>query len=438
MNRNSFADILKEIDRRQDRKIIDKIPSLSGIKVPAGLSLEQCSSEAAALHKASLAALFAEDSSVGNESSALPPGNGTLTPGGNGMNTSKRIADLTGGLGVDCWAFTRHFDAVYYNEMKPDLVKATEENFTNLGISGTEFHNDTVKPEDDGWKTALGRFRPDIIYLDPARRDNTGKKVFLLEDCSPNILQLMPDLLSIAPKLMVKLSPMADISLIAKRLSGCCMEASGSSGIRSVYVVGFDGECKELLCLIDRNWQGPFSVLTEEISKDGSVKASSGNNSESPLKIASEKELIQGRILLIPTSSAMKSGCHERICAETGIAKLDRFTNIYIAAQPEIGRLGTYKEFFRIYTVEEILPFNNASIKELGRRYPNADVSAKNIPMTSEELRSRITGGKKRSNVGSSSPAVLITGFSTPYGRFLACLSHFTDCRNSQTSCQEN
>ena len=402
----SFSDILKDLERRQEKKVLDKIPSLQGIKVPTELALEQCSSEATALHKASLAVRFAE---------------------GDTRKTGIRVADLTGGLGVDCWAFSRHSDAVYYNEMNPDLAKVAEENFAAMGISGVEFHNETVEAGNDRWKASLAGFRPDIIYLDPARRDGAGKKVFLLEECSPNVLELMPDLLSISPKLMIKLSPMADISLIVKRLSERCLAASGSFGIRSVHVVGFDGECKELLCLVDRDWRGPCDIVTEELSRQSSYTGTLGDKAS--VRIAGN--LLPGEFFLIPTASAMKSGCHEQICAEAGIAKLDRFTNIYKAGEAEIGQLGPNRGFFRIYAVEEILPLSNASIKDLGGRYPEADVSARNIPMTSEELQARLAGGKSRRNAESSSQAVQIIGFSTPHGRFLARLSPLPDKQTS-------
>ena len=50
-----------------------------------------------------------------------------------------------------------------------------------------------------------------LIYLDPARRGKDGGRVYSLKDCEPDITVLRHELLRIAPRILLKASPMADI-----------------------------------------------------------------------------------------------------------------------------------------------------------------------------------------------------------------------------------
>lgn len=398
MKKNGFAEILSGISRTTDRKVAAKLPSLAGIRIPSGLALEQCSSEAAALHKAVTAVKLASGKS-GRAGDAL------------------RIADLTGGLGIDCWAFSRTFGKVLYNEMNPSLSEAVRENFETLGIGNVTFCGFEIRPDSDDWKNALASFGADIIYLDPARRDAAGRKVFLIEDCSPNVLELLPALLCLSPLILLKLSPMADISLVADRLSGRCREATGRNCLKRIQAAGLNGECKELLCIIDRDWDRPCSTGATKLDGNGEIISefiiSSDNRDKLPLRIAGEDELTEGRTLLCPDASILKAGLQDFICESPDISKLDRFTQLYLC-KGEIPE--TAGSFFSAYRIIEVLPFCNRSFKDLGSRYPSTDVTARNLPISSEELKLRIFG--KNAPAGTSN--LHIWGFSTPHGRQLA------------------
>ena len=143
--------------------------------------MEQCSSSAAARYKAELAARLLQGADGGGLSG---PATG-------------RIADLTGGLGVDAWAFSAAAEEVLYNEMDPVLCEAVQANFALLGVRNAVFRNAEVRP--GIIREILGGFRPDLIYLDPARRSATGRKVFLLEDCRPDLIGLQDELFSVCP-----------------------------------------------------------------------------------------------------------------------------------------------------------------------------------------------------------------------------------------------
>ena len=170
------------------RKLRLKVPewyAVPSLRYPFRLSGEQCSSAETASYKAAVASV-----------------------------AGRRIADLTGGLGVDSWAFSKVAAAVLYNEMKPELAAAAEHNFRELGVENVTVRNCRLEPGNVG--EVLDGFEPDIIFLDPARRSEDGRKVFRLEDCQPDVLKLLPELFSAAPLVLLKLSPMADITLVCK------------------------------------------------------------------------------------------------------------------------------------------------------------------------------------------------------------------------------
>lgn len=318
------------------RKLRLKVPqwyAVPGLRYPLRLSGEQCSSAQTAFYKASL--------------------------------VSGRVADLTGGLGVDSWAFSQVASAVLYNEMNPALAGAARHNFHELGVKNVTVRN--CRLERGNVKEVLDDFEPDVIFLDPARRAEDGRKVFRLEDCQPDVLQLLPDLFEAAPRVLLKLSPMADITLVCKQLGS----------VHEVHVVAADGECKELLLLLEKGYEGDYATTIYEngftlcVSPDGDV-----SKSVAPLG--------NDHILFEPGKAMMKAGAFDLPC-RYGMAKIGRHTHMYMGPVPE-----ELKPFGKVYEILETAPLNNRSIKDMAKRYPQASVTARNIPLTSDQLRKKL------------------------------------------------
>ena len=343
------------------RKLRTKVPQwyrVPSLRFPVRLSSEQCSSTITANYKASVA-------------SRLIVGKG-------------RIADLTGGLGVDSWAFSSVASKVLYNEMQKPLADASEWNFKELGVNNIEVSSKRIAPkgEADG-KTSfevgdiLGDFRPDLIFMDPARRSSGGRKVFLLEDCSPDVESLQNELLETCPLLMLKLSPMADITALCRRLSH----------VREIHVVSSERECKEILVVQDIVYEGEPKIIAVELGKtDGKFIFSPSEEAEAkPLPLIDLPK--EGDILFEPGKALSKSGAFNLFSARSGLFKLAPSTHLYIskgAAQEDFSALGNK------FIIKEIQPLNKRTLKDIGTRYPKADITARNIPMTSDELRKRL------------------------------------------------
>ena len=407
--------------RRRLRKKLPEWVACTGLVYPSSLCAEQCSSSDTARYKASIVQrIFNEyvgtvasmvgapcrttgsatkgTESVPDKNSPTTRNQSVTEPAEVTIGTRKtgRIADLTGGLGVDSWAFSEVAEEVLYNEMNPALAAAARHNFKALGVTNIFIRNSEATS--DSLKDIFGDFRPDVIFLDPARRDSAGKKVFLLEDCSPDVLKILPELFGISRFVLLKLSPMADITMAVERLDRTYEEylekASGKGWngqwVREVHVVASGGECKELLILLDGEWNEGYSLTCREDGKTLTFKPEEITKAK-----AGYPDSTFARIIFEPGKSLTKAGVSNAICERFGLVKLARFTHLYTISEPlsdseSEQRTAPLKNFGKVFYVKEILPLNKSSMKDVGKRYPHSEVSAKNIPMSSDELRTRL------------------------------------------------
>lgn len=405
--------------RRRLRKKLPEWVACTGLVYPSSLCAEQCSSSDTARYKASIVQRIFNEyvgtvaSMVGDPcrttgsatkgTESVPDKNSPTTRNQSVTELAEvtipsrgKVADLTGGLGVDSWAFSEVAEEVLYNEMNPALAAAARHNFKALGVTNIFIKNSEATS--DSLKDIFGDFRPDVIFLDPARRDSAGKKVFLLEDCSPDVLKILPELFGISRFVLLKLSPMADITMAVERLDRTYEEylekASGKGWngqwVREVHVVASGGECKELLILLDGEWNEGYSLTCREDGKTLTFKPEEITKAK-----AGYPDSTFARIIFEPGKSLTKAGVSNAICERFGLVKLARFTHLYTISEPlsdseSEQRTTPLKDFGKVFYVKEIFPLNKSSMKDIGKRYPHSEVSAKNIPMSSDELRTRL------------------------------------------------
>lgn len=405
--------------RRRLRKKLPEWVACTGLVYPSSLCAEQSSSSDTARYKASIVQRIFNEyvgtvaSMVGDPcrttgsatkgTESVPDKNSPTTRNQSVTELAEvtipsrgKVADLTGGLGVDSWAFSEVAEEVLYNEMNPALAAAARHNFKALGVTNIFIKNSEATS--DSLKDIFGDFRPDVIFLDPARRDSAGKKVFLLEDCSPDVLKILPELFGISRFVLLKLSPMADITMAVERLDRTYEEylekASGKGWngqwVREVHVVASGGECKELLILLDGEWNEGYSLTCREDGKTLTFKPEEITKAK-----AGYPDSTFARIIFEPGKSLTKAGVSNAICERFGLVKLARFTHLYTISEPlsdseSEQRTAPLKDFGKVFYVKEILPLNKSSMKDVGKRYPHSEVSAKNIPMSSDELRTRL------------------------------------------------
>lgn len=369
LSRNRWPDI--DIDKAVTiiecrKKLRTKLPEwyeIPEIIYPDRLSSEQSSSSATAKYKASIASRIAN--------------------GG-------RIADLTGGLGADSLAFSRVASQVMYNEMEPGRAEAVRHNFPLLGaanISVSSFCVEEAGKSEEAayfWDT-LKRFAPDLVYMDPARRSSTGSKVFLLEDCSPDVLTLIPDIFGICGNLLLKLSPMADISMLLKRLQ------EHGAWTKELHIVSAGGECKELLLWCTPSTTDDTALI---INENGNILRTSiaAESAAIPQFLQDAAQLNSMQFLFEPGKALAKAGLFNAICtmqdnADDGtmLLKAGRSTHLYFTDSQN-----NASDFGKTFKIIGLAPFCKQGIRDFSAKYPRAEVSARNLPLTSEELRRKL------------------------------------------------
>ena len=338
---------------------------------PLKLSAEQCSSSATGAFKAVYAQSIYEKTSQDSST----------------QDGKMKIADLTGGYGVDSWSFSKLADEVLYCEMLSTLCDAAKHNFAALGATNIQVNNITITPEPLCYFQLLHAFRPNIIYLDPARRSETGKKVFLIEECTPDVLTLKDELFTHSRNILLKLSPMADITMVCERLGGCC---------REVYVIAMGGECKELLIWMDREWSGEYTITAVELQShpeslchlersEGSLTFTPSEEKTAPTTIATKEDIAQAQYLFEPGKALMKAGAFNTLCQRFDLKKLGRSTHYYI-----IGKDTSFTQLGKVYHIISQSPLDKRSIKAAGQAYPKSEVTARNIPMDTDTLRKKL------------------------------------------------
>ena len=387
--------------RRKLKGKVQEWHDTPGLIFPFKLSAEQCSSSATAEYKASLAEkIVMSASSAGRDGVGKQEFIGDVFPLSVPSGRGWRIADLTGGLGVDSWYFSQRAEKVLYNEMQTQLCKAAEHNFKILGSDNIEISNHAVSStaSEDGIELTpiglLDDFRPDIVYMDPARRGEGGKKVFLIEDCTPDVLTLKDEIFSTCRHILIKLSPMADITMVCDRLGRHC---------REVHVVAAGGECKELLIWMDKEWDGEYSIHAVELpngyplsepavfsffpSQERGMTGQAGHDFIQT-QVNVMPDLIGHLHLFEPGKALMKSGAFNLISERFCIFKIGKSTHYYICNQESM--VPELKKHGKVFNIIRCEALDKRTIKAAGREFPKAEVTARNIPMDTDTLRKKL------------------------------------------------
>lgn len=325
---------IQQIAGRQIAKT--KIPTWYAsdeIIYPKHISLEQCSSEKTALYKASL-------------------------------YKGSSMADLTGGFGIDFSFISRNFELATYIEQQKELTQIAVHNFNVLGL-----HN--VRIENIDAINYLETMQPvDLIYIDPARRSTSGKKTILIQDCTPNIIDIEGILKEKAEQTMIKLSPMLDISLALKTMQN----------ISDVHIISYNNECKELL-FIKKESTNRTKLHCINITDNKTDVLIFTKEEEEQIGVKYVSEL--GKYLYEPNSSIIKAGAYKSIAKEFDLAKLHTNSHLYTSDQLFINFPG------RRFEIAASSSLNKKELKDHLYGLSKANITVRNFPLSVEELRKR-------------------------------------------------
>ena len=336
------VDIPAAITQIAGRQIAaEKIPSwkeIDDIWYPKHLSLEQCSSEITARYKASLL-------------------------------QGESLADLTGGFGIDCAFLAAKFKSAIYVERQQELCEIAAHNFPILNLNHINVRNE------DGVAYLQTMSPVDCIFLDPARRNEHGGKTVAISDCEPNVAELEALLLSKANRVMIKLSPMLDLSLALKELKHT----------QEIHILSVNNECKELLILLRQTSPAEIAIHCVNL-------LTKGTQEEQHLVFTREQEQRSqctytdslGNYLYEPNASLLKAGAFRSIAAAYPVRKLHPNSHLYTS--------DSFIENFpgRIFRIVNQCSFNKKEVKENLADLKKANVTVRNFPATVAELRKRL------------------------------------------------
>ena len=321
---------LEQIAGRQ--KARTKLPSwaaIDGIVYPPHLSMEQCSSEATARYKASIA------------------GKGAL------------FVDLTAGFGVDMALISQGFQKAVHVERQPQLCAISSENFRLLGLN----HIEMVCG--DGVAYLHTMRHADLLFIDPARRDVHGGRTYDISDCTPNVLEILDEMLEKADRVMIKLSPMLDWRKAVADLGK----------VNEVHIISVDNECKELLLILSKTMK-PLRVFC--VNNDECFETVEE-------LLPQPRPLPQDmRYLYEPNASVMKAGIFALIEQRFGVVQLERNSHLFVSDK-EISRFPG-----RQFLIEKRTSMNKRELKAALADVDQANITVRNFPMSVAELRKRL------------------------------------------------
>ena len=327
----------KQIAGRQ--RVKHKLPTFYSNKeliYPPQLNIEQCSSESTALYKKSLC---------------------------EGIS----MADLTGGFGIDFYYISNNYREAFYIEQNTELCEIVNHNFKILGSRNHKIINKKAEDAIDNLPEL------DLVYIDPARRNKTGSKTVFISDCEPDISILQEAILQKSRMLMVKLSPMLDISSAIKILKN----------VHEVHIISVANECKEILFILKKEKVDRIKFKAVNIVNNNKTDVFEFFKEDESACIISNSQEIQ-QFLYEPNSSILKSGAFKSICLQFNLLKLHNNTHLYTSNNLVSDFQG------RIFEVVDLVGNSKKDMIEIKIKYPKANISTRNYPLKPEELKRKL------------------------------------------------
>ena len=336
LQKNKFAitdwtTILGQITAKQKAKT--KLPTwfyTHNIYYPSKISIEQTSSEKTAEYKSQLV-------------------------------SGKSLVDLTGGFGVDDFYFSKKINKVTHCEINQELSEIVKHNLEQLGVTNVEFH---TGDSTEILVTLNQKF--DWIYIDPSRRNDVKGKVFMLQDCMPNVPELVDFYFEFSDNIMLKTAPILDISAGLSELRN----------VKTIHIVALENEVKELLWVLEKNYVESIQIVTYNLTKESTQEFTFelGNTSVSNYSLPK-------KYLYEPNAAIMKSGGFDEVTSQYEIEKLNKHSHLY-TSDILINFPG------RVFEIENSFEYNKLNMKSFLEN-KKANITTRNFPETVEKIRKK-------------------------------------------------
>lgn len=283
------------------------------------------------------------------------------------------VVDLTAGLGIDALHCAGIADRVVAIEKDPHRAACLAHNAREAGAENVE----VVEADCRDWLESYGGKHIDMAFIDPARRDADGGRVFALSDCEPDVIAMLPLLRAKCDRVLVKMSPMLDISSVLESLP-CCVR---------IFALGTPTECKELLALLDF---AHAPAPTDDIAIEA---VTIGPDTTHTFRCTRSEELVADAVYGVPRAgdtvcepypAVMKAGAVRMVAQRYSLQKVAPNTHVYFESSPAAAFPGEQRR------VVEVLPWASKVLKRFRSKYPRIQVAARNFGMSAEALRKKL------------------------------------------------
>lgn len=296
-----------------------------------------------------------------------------------GYAEGSRHLDLTCGLGMDAFEAARHGASVTAVEIDPVVADAARHNSEVLGLADLM----TVINADSAAYINGCADRFDSIFIDPARRGEGGRRLTAIADCAPDVTLLLQRLLGLAPKIIIKASPMLDMTSLAAELDNA---AGGAGAVTRMVAVGTARECKELVAVVERGARGSNSVEAFTTLGAEMPPVIFAPAVDLPPLSSSEAAIPnEGDFIYEPYPAVMKTAGWNALCAlSPAIRRLHPNTHLFVSGE-------RVKDFpGREMRVERVEQLSDRSLRSLSKAFPMANVATRNFVISAPELEKRL------------------------------------------------
>lgn len=363
--------------REQAKKKLPLWAATAGVIYPPHLAMEQCSSQVTAEIKCQLATQLLTIAGV-HKDSGVPKNAVVPTDADEPTNTHANspslyatMADLTGGFGVDFSYLARLFHTASYVEQQEVLCDIAIHNMLLLGLPDAHIIHA------DGTQYLHSMDPVSLIYIDPARRSESGSRTYAISDCTPNVLELKQDLLAKAPAVLIKLSPMLDWRKTVRDFDG---------NVAIVGIIATNNECKDLVIGLTRERHDHVHVTCvndrDIVQFTADMNGTILNSDITALPALPPQE--SWKYLYEPNAALMKGGCYDLLAQRYNVAPVSRNSHLYVSSQAIDDFPG------RAFAVQSVGTLNKKSVRKQFADIDRANVAVRNFPMTAVQLRRRL------------------------------------------------
>ncbi len=274
------------------------------------------------------------------------------------------LVDLSAGLGVDDMSFLKTFNQVVGVDVDDELNKLVRHNFEKLNLKNITRIDATAE-----MFLQENKLPVDVYYIDADRRPSGLNKTFSLIDATPNVLELVPQLLKYDSEVLLKLSPMVDIAYLFKVFTN----------IKRVYVVGLKNEVKEVLVLLNQKFKSdPNQIEAVQVNDEGETEFSFSPQSTPKHKMVNSEACF----FYEPSNMIIKAGLSTNYASYLSLNIVNK--NSHYATGKWVDDY-----FGRRFKIVHQAEFNKSGIKQYLKivDLSKANVSARNFVSTVDEIR---------------------------------------------------